>query len=95
MEAHLSDDSDEAKDEALEGREGTSKYEPVAEKYAEIGDDEAMVIEGLEEKGVESLRNLLYGRFGKQNVSVKSVEQESGGYKAIVRNRQGDFRDED
>jgi len=67
----------------------TSEYEPVAAKYAEIGEDEAIVLRGLKQTDVQNLRNLLYRRFGKKNVIVRSGEKEEGEYIAVVRQREG------
>jgi len=73
------------------GRGRTSKYEPVAAKYAEIDKGEAIILEDLGKNDVQNLRNLLYRRFGKPNVIVRSSEQEEEGtYKAVIREREGD-----
>jgi hypothetical protein len=67
-----------------------SRYEPVAQKWAETDDDEALILDGLEEHDVQNLRNLLYRRFGKENVIVRSAQQgEDEGYKAVIRKREG------
>lgn len=52
-----------------------SKFEPVARKWEEIGEDEAIVLSGLSKTDVQDLRSLLYRRFGKENLIVRSVEQ--------------------
>jgi len=71
------------------GRGRTSQYEPVAQKWSELGDDEAILLSDLEQNDVQNLRNLLYRRFGKENVIVRSSEQEDESYKAVVRAREG------
>jgi hypothetical protein len=72
------------------GRGRTSKYEPVAQKWSDLGEDEAIMLSDLEENDIQNLRNLLYRRFGKQNVIVRSAQQEDESYKAVVRAREGD-----
>ena len=48
------------------GRGRTSRYEPVAQQWEEIDqDEESIVLEGLEKNDIQNLRNLLYRRFGK------------------------------
>jgi hypothetical protein len=71
------------------GRGRTSQYEPVAQKWSDLGEDEAILLSDLEQKDVQNLRNLLYRRFGKENVIVRSSEQEDESYKAVVRAREG------
>ena len=72
------------------GRGRTSKYEPIAQKWGEIDDDEAIVLSDLEQNDIQNLRNLLYRRFGKENVIVRSAQQEDDSYKAVVRTREDD-----
>jgi hypothetical protein len=72
------------------GRGRTSQYEPIAQKWSEVGDDEAIVLSDLEKNDIQNLRNLLYRRFGKENVIVRSAQQEEGTYKAVVRAREED-----
>jgi hypothetical protein len=67
----------------------TSKYEPVAQKWMELDSDESIVLSDLEQNDVQNLRNLLYRRFGKENIIVRSAQQEDDSYKAVVRERQG------
>lgn len=71
------------------GRGRTSQYEPVAQKWSELGEDEAILLSDLEQNDVQNLRNLLYRRFGKENVIVRSAEQKDESYKAVVRAREG------
>lgn len=71
------------------GRGRTSKYEPVAQKWSDLGEHEAIMLSDLEQNDVQNLRNLLYRRFGKENIIVRSAEQEDGTYKAVVRAREG------
>lgn len=79
------------------GRGRTSQYEPVAQKYSELDEGEAITLTGLEKNDIQNLRNLLYRRFGKENVIVRSAQQEDGDYKAVVREREGNeyLRDDD
>ena len=72
------------------GRGRTSKYEPIAQKWGEIDDGEAIVLSDLEQNDIQNLRNLLYRRFGKENVIVRSAQQEDDSYKAVVRAREDD-----
>jgi excisionase family DNA binding protein len=60
------------------GKEQVSKYEPVAEQWKEISEDEAIVLSGLSKSDLQSIRELLYSRFGKENVIVRSAKQEEG-----------------
>ncbi len=78
------------------GRGRTSQYEPIAQEWSELGEDEAILISDLEKNDIQNLRNLLYRRFGKENVIVRSAQQEDETYKAVVRAREGDeyLRDE-
>lgn len=71
------------------GRGRTSRYEPVAAKYQELGEGEALTLSDLEKNDIQNLRNLLYRRFGKENVIVRSAQQEDDTYKAVVREREG------
>jgi len=71
------------------GRGRTSQYEPVAQEWSELGEDEAILISDLEQSDIQNLRNLLYRRFGKENVIVRSAQQEGETYKAVVRAREG------
>jgi hypothetical protein len=85
-------DRDEAERElgAGGGRGRTSRYEPIAQKWSELGDDESIVLSDLEKNDIQNLRNLLYRRFGKENVIVRSAKQEDDTFKAVVRARDGD-----
>ncbi len=78
------------------GRGRTSRYEPIAQKWEELGDDESIVLSDLEKNDIQNLRNLLYRRFGKENVIVRSAKQEDDSFKAVVRAREGNeyLRDE-
>lgn len=64
-----------------------SRYEPIAEQWEETGEDESIVLSELKENDIQNLRNLLYRRFDKKNIIVRSAEQEDGTYKAVVRSR--------
>ena len=70
----------------------TSKYEPIAQKYSEIDQEsEAIKLSGLQSNEVQNIRNLLYRRFGKENVIVRSskVSDDPEKYDAVVRQREG------
>lgn len=84
-------DTEEAERElgASGGRGRTSRYEPVAQKWGELDEDESIVLSDLEKNDIQNLRNLLYRRFGKENVIVRSAQQEDESYKAVVRAREG------
>lgn len=85
-------DRDEAERElgASGGRGRTSRYEPIAQKWSEIEDDESIVLSDLGKNDIQNLRNLLYRRFGKENVIVRSAKQDDDSFKAVVRARDGD-----
>ena len=92
-------DRDEAERElgAGGGRGRTSRYEPIAQKWSELGEDESIVLSDLEKNDIQNLRNLLYRRFGKENVIVRSAKQSDDTFKAVVRAREGNeyLRDEE
>jgi hypothetical protein len=92
-------DKDEAERElgAGGGRGRTSRYEPVAQEWSELGDGQAIVLSDLGKNDIQNLRNLLYRRFGKENVIVRSAKQDDGTFKAVIREREGDeyLRDEE
>jgi len=67
----------------------TSRYEPVAQKWGELDEDQSIVIYDLEENDIQNIRNLLYRRFGKENVIVRSARQDDDQFKAVVRKREG------
>ena len=79
------------------GRGRTSRYEPIAQKWSDLGEDESIVLSELEKNDIQNLRNLLYRRFGKENVIVRSAKQEDDTFKAVVRTREGNeyLRDEE
>lgn len=79
------------------GRGRTSRYEPVAQRWSELDSDESIVLSDLEKNDIQNLRNLLYRRFGKENVIVRSARQEDDSFKAVVRAREGNeyLRDEE
>lgn len=66
-----------------------SRYEPIVHQWAKTQDDESIVLSGLESNDVQNLRNLLYRRFEKENVIVRSAKQGDGSYKALIRSREG------
>jgi len=71
------------------GRGRTSRYEPIAQKWEELSDDESIVLSGLDKKDVQNLRNLMYRRFSKESVIVRTAKQEDGMLKAVIRAREG------
>jgi len=75
----------------------SSQYDPIAEKYANLDDGEAILLEGMSQNDIQNLRNLLYRRFGKEEVIVRSKSQGDDTYKAVVRDREGNeyLRDND
>jgi Ran GTPase-activating protein (RanGAP) involved in mRNA processing and transport len=77
----------------------TSKYEPIAQTYdEEVRDtDQAISLSDLSQNDVQNIRNLLYNRFGKEQVIVRSSQNEDESYDAVVRDREGDeyLRDSD
>lgn len=75
----------------------SSQYDPIAEKYANLDDGEAILLEGMSQNDIQNLRNLLYRRFGKEEVIVRSKSQGDDTYKAVVRDREGNeyLRDSD
>jgi len=82
--------TDEAENELSSGGGPgrNSKYEPVAQKYTEIDEDEAIVLRELSKNDVQNLRNLMYRRFGKEDVIVRSSKQGDDEFKAVVRDRE-------
>lgn len=60
------------------GKEQVSKYEPVAEVWKEISEDEAIFLSDLSKSDLQNIRDLLQSRFGKENVIVRSAKQEEG-----------------
>lgn len=77
-------------EEEIEERPNLSKYEAVAQLWDSVGDDGSITISHLEKHEIENLRNLLYHRFGKENVIVRSVrQQDDETLKAVVREREG------
>ena len=79
------------------GQGRTSRYEPIAQKWEEMDEDDSIILSDLEENDIQNLRNLLYRRFGKENVIVRSAKQEDETFKAVVREREGHeyLRDEE
>ena len=62
-----------------------------------MDDGEAILLEGMSQNDIQNLRNLLYRRFGKEEVIVRSKSQGDDTYKAVVRDREGNeyLRDND
>lgn len=85
-------DSEDAKEElGVRGKRGrTSRYEPIAQKWETLDEGECIVLSDFEKNDIQNLRNLLYRRFGKENVIVRSAKQDGDTYKALVREREGD-----
>lgn len=66
------------------------KYEAVAQAWSDLDDGEALLLSGLTKDDVNRLRRLFYKRFGKINVLVRSVQQDDGTHKTVVRAREGE-----
>jgi hypothetical protein len=63
-----------------------AKYETVVKQWIKTADDEAVLLDGIGNQGeVSNIRNLLYRRFGKDKVMVRSAQKEEGGYKVVIR----------
>lgn len=82
---------DQAKEEIDDVRRGpASRYEAVVQKWKEVaGSDRAVVVTGLEEVEIASIRSLIYDRFGSADVVVRSGQDESGSYFAVIMPRYG------
>ena len=94
IEVMTTDDAESKLGRASRGR--TSKYEPVAQKWEEIEEDEAIILSDLSENDIQNLRNLMYRRFGKRNLIVRSAKQDEDTFKAVVRTREdGEYLRED
>ena len=66
----------------------TSKYQPVLDRWSEIDQsEEAIVLSGLGQGELQSLRSFLYDNIGKESVIVRSTQTDDGDYKAVVRER--------
>ena len=65
------------------------KFEAVAQAWNGLDDGEALLLSDLTKDDVKRLRRLFYKRFGKINVLVRSVQQDDGTHKAVVRTREG------
>lgn len=92
MEVQSRDEAEQSVSGGGAGRE--SKYEPIAEKWSEIPDGKAIVLSDLANNDVQNIRNLLYRRFGKENVIVRATKTDTNPegtdlYKAVVREREG------
>ena len=61
-----------------------SQFEKVAKVYAEISEDQAIVLSDLSKEDIQSIRVLLHQRFGRRNVVTRSARQEDGTIKALV-----------
>jgi hypothetical protein len=83
--------TEEAERELSGGQRGgrRSKFEPVIQKWDEVGSDESIVLDGLSQNDVQNLRSLVYRRLGKKKVIVRSAKQGDDEYKAVVRRRRG------
>lgn len=68
------------------GSARTSKYEPVAEAWSES--DEAVVLENVSQNDVQNIRNLIYRRFDKENVIVRSRKNAEDDFNVAIRERQ-------
>jgi len=67
----------------------TRPYESVVQTWREIDkDEEAIVLADLSENDVQNIKALLHRRVGKENVIVRTAQQEDGTFKAVVRARE-------
>lgn len=77
-------------DQAKEEIDNKPRYEAVAQKWEEVaGSNRAVVVKGVEEKEIASLRSLIYDRFGSADVVVRSGQEESGSYFVAIMPRDG------
>jgi hypothetical protein len=83
--------ADQAKEEIDNKRRGpASRYEAVAQKWKEVaGSNHAVVVKGLEEEEIASIRSLIYDRFGSADVVVRSGHDESGSCFVVIMPRDG------
>jgi hypothetical protein len=95
-----------AEKEVSTSRGRDSRFNEVGDTWESVEDKEekSLVLSGLEEKDIQSLRNYMYRRFGKDEIIVRSAQQEDETYKAVIRTREegeylrengGDESDED
>ncbi len=64
-------------------------YEAVVRKWREIDEDEkAIVLADLSENDVQNIKDLLYRRIGKENIIIRTAEQEDSTFKAVVSARE-------
>lgn len=66
------------------GEKRMSQFEAVAEVYSELSEDEAIVLKGLSESDLRSIRRLLYHQFKRKNVVIRSARQDDDTLMAIV-----------
>lgn len=84
-------DSQRASPSGAADRGRGSKYEPISQKWSEIGDDQALLIEGLAPPQIQALSHHMSKRFGRANVAVRRAEKEDGTYKVLVCARRNDI----
>jgi len=66
----------------------SSKYDPIGERWKEArSNGESLIIRDVEKSTVEGIRNFLYRTFEKEDVIVRSTQQETGGYTMTIRKR--------
>lgn len=83
---------------ATSGRGRTSQYEHVADAWDEASDaGESVVLEDVTKNDVQNIRNLIYRRFDKEDVIVRSAKKGDDSFNVAIRERQeGEYlRDED
>lgn len=73
---------------ATSGASRTSKYEPVAKAWE--NSDEAVVLEDVSENDVQNIRNLIYRRFDKEDVIVRSRKNGEDSFNVSIMEREGD-----
>jgi hypothetical protein len=66
----------------------SSKYDRIGERWKEARKSgESLIIRDVEKSTVEGIRNFLYRTFEKEDVIVRSTQQETGGYTMTIRKR--------
>jgi formate-dependent phosphoribosylglycinamide formyltransferase (GAR transformylase) len=67
----------------------SSKYENVAEAWEQAQEQgEAVVLEDVTENDVQNIRNLIYRRFDKEGVIVRSTKKGEDNFNVAIRERQ-------
>lgn len=82
--------TEEAEDTvSTSGSSRGSKYDPVADAWEKAQEQgEAVTIEDVSKNDVQNIRNLIYRRFDKENVIVRSTKQGDDSFNVAVRERE-------